>query len=129
MLRIFQLGASPCLRCNVPPAQREFVTNFGYNQRSQPSLRSVDATLDLQIKTTSFKSSALTGGFFTTSATWEAHVYVCVYTHTHTHTHTHTYIICIFGTQDRALTMRQKRYVEKRFATSGDGGSVYDSGH
>ena len=59
-------------------------------------------------------SPALTGGFFTTSATWEARV--CVYK------------ICIFGTQHRTLTMRQKRYVGKRFATSGDGGTVHDSG-
>lgn len=56
-------------------------------------------------------------------------VYVYINIYIFIFTHTHIYIICILGTQHRALTMRQKRYVGKRFITSGDGGSVYDSGH
>ena len=44
---------------------------------------------DPGIEPSSLTSSALAGGFFTTSATWGA---LCLYTYTHTHTHTHTRI-------------------------------------
>ena len=40
---------------------------------------------DPEIEPEFLMSSALAGGFFTTSTTWETPVY----THTHTHTHTH----------------------------------------
>ena len=44
---------------------------------------------------------ALAGGFFTTSSTWEAHIYTYMHTHTHTHTyaymHPHTTCRCILG--------------------------------
>ena len=39
---------------------------------------------DPGIEPSSLTSSALAGGFFTTSATWGA---LCLYTYTHTHTH------------------------------------------
>ena len=39
------------------------------------------------IEPTSLVPPALAGRFFTTSATWEAPIYVCARTHTHTHTH------------------------------------------
>ena len=42
------------------------------------------------IEPTSLVPPALAGRFFTTSATWEAPIYVCARTHTHTHTHTHS---------------------------------------
>ena len=48
--------------------------------------------LNSGIKLASFTSLALTGGFFTSSATWEAPymcVYECMYVYIHTHTHTH----------------------------------------
>ena len=49
-----------------------------------------------RIKLSSLMSSALSSEFFTTSATWEAHMYM--YSHTHTHTHTHTsYWFCFSG--------------------------------
>ena len=44
--------------------------------------------LNSGIKLASFTSLALTGGFFTSSATWEAPymcVYECMYVYTHTH--------------------------------------------
>ena len=51
---------------------------------------------DPGIEPTSLMSPALAGGFFTTSATWEAHTGLsindkipCTHTHTHTHTHIH----------------------------------------
>ena len=43
---------------------------------------------DPGIEPSSLTSSALAGGFFTTSATWGA---LCLYTYTHTHTHTRIY--------------------------------------
>ena len=41
------------------------------------------------IEPMSLAPPALAGRFFTTSATWEAPIYV--YAHTHTHTHTHPF--------------------------------------
>ena len=55
---------------------------------------------DSGFKPVSLASPALVGGFFTTSATWEAPFHTVSYKHlhlvknlnTHTHTHTHTHI-------------------------------------
>ena len=43
-------------------------------------------------KATSLMSPVLAGGFFTTSTTWEVHLYMCVYTYTHTLTAAYIYI-------------------------------------
>ena len=49
---------------------------------------------------TSLMSPVLAGEFFTTSPTWEVHLYVCVcvciYTHTHTYRDTHIYIYILY---------------------------------
>ena len=47
---------------------------------------------DPGIKPMSLMSSALAGGFCTTSTTWEAPTPHTYFIHTHTHTHTHIYI-------------------------------------
>ena len=44
------------------------------------------------IKPTSLMSSVMADRFFTTRATWEAHVYIWS---SHTHTHTHIYMLSV----------------------------------
>ena len=44
---------------------------------------------DPGIEPLSLTSSALAGGFFTTSAAWEA---LCLHTYIHIYTHTHVYV-------------------------------------
>ena len=66
---------------------------------------------DPVIKPTSLMSPVLAGGFFTTSTTWEAHVYVRIGVNICVYMHVYMYALCIYGCMHICMSIYVYAYV------------------
>ena len=87
------LSRFSCVRCfsSSWTIARQAPLSMGFSRQEYWSGLPFPSPGDLPnpgIEPATLRSPALADGFFTTSATWESHVYTHRNTHTHTHTHT-----------------------------------------